>query len=106
MTVGHVAKELLRHIWFAIQKRAKLSAVVDITKPKPSPLLQDGLEIFIKMTVYRNNKNYIQILKEKVSKINFQDMTKEIRESVKATEAEETDSGDEMNDDDDDVVLL
>ena len=106
MTVGHVAKELLRHIWFAIQKRAKLSAVVDITKPKPSPLLQGGLEIFIKMTVYRNNKNYIQILKEKVSKINFQDMTKEIRESVKATEAEETDSGDEMNDDDDDVVLL
>ena len=58
------------------------------------------------MTVYRNNKNYIQILKEKVSKINFQDMTKEIRESVKATEAEETDSGDEMNDDDDDAVLL
>ena len=112
MTVGHVAKELLRHIWFAIQKRAKLSAVVDITKPKPSPLLQGGLEIFIKMTVYRNNKNYIQEkvskinIKEKVSKINFQDMTKEIRESVKATEAEETDSGDEMNDDDDDVVLL
>ena len=30
----------------------------------------------------------------------------EIRESVKATEAEETNSGDKMNDDDDDVVLL
>ena len=57
------------------------------------------------MAVYRNNKNYIQILKEKVSKINFQDMTKEIHESVKATKAEETDSDDEMNDDDD-VVLL
>ena len=44
-----------------------------------------------------------------MSKINFQhckDASKEIRESVKAIEAEEADSGDEMNDDDDDVVLL
>ena len=60
------------------------------------------------MTVYWNNKNYIQILREKVSKINFQhyeDASKEIRESLKSIEAEETDSGDEMNDDDDDVVL-
>ena len=30
----------------------------------------------------------------------------EIRESVKAIEAEETNSGDKMNDDDGDVVLL
>ena len=36
----------------------------------------------------------------------LEDASKEIRESVKATEAEETDSGDEMNDDDDDVVIL
>ena len=36
----------------------------------------------------------------------LKDASKEIRESVKATEAEETDSGDEMNDDDDDVVIL
>ena len=45
----------------------------------------------------------------KVSKVNLQhyaDASKEIRESVKAIEAEETDSGDEMNNDDDDVVLL
>ena len=46
VVVGHVTKELSRHIWFAIY------------------------------------------------------------ESVKAIEAEETDSGDKMNDDDDDVVLL
>ena len=108
VVVGHVAKVLSRHIWFAIQKWAKVSAVVDNTKPKPSPLLQGGLEILIKMTVYWNNKNYIQILREKVSKINFQhyeDASKEIRESLKAIEAEETDSGDEMNDDDDDVAL-
>ena len=42
---------------FAIQKGAKVSAVVDNTKPKPSPPLQGGLEILIKMTVYWNNKN-------------------------------------------------
>ena len=67
---------------FAIQKGAKVSAVVDNTKPKPSPPLQGGLEILIKMTVYWNNKNYIQILKQKMSKINFQhyeDANKEIR---------------------------
>ena len=62
----------------------------------------------IKTTVYWNNKNYIPILKEKVSKINFnhyKDASKETRESVKAIEAEETEFGDEMNDDDD-VVLF
>ena len=61
------------------------------------------------MKVYWDNRNYIQILKEKVSKINFQhyeDASKEIRESAKAIEAEETDFGDEMNDGDDDVALL
>ena len=72
VVVGHVAKELSRHIWFAIQKGAKVPVVVDNTKPKPLPLLQGGLEILIKITVYWNNKNYIQILKEKVSNINFQ----------------------------------
>ena len=44
-----------------------------------------------------------------MSKIQFQDFedaSKEIHESVKAIEAEETDSGDKMNDDDDDIVLL
>ena len=109
VVVGHVARELSRHIWFAIQKGAKVSAVVDNIKPKPSPLLQGGLEILIKMIVYWNNKNYVLILKEKVSKVNFQhyeDSSKEIRESVRAIEAEETDSGDEMNDGNDDVVLL
>ena len=106
--VGHVAKKLSRHIWFTVQKEKKVSAIVDNTKPKTSPLLQGGLEILIKTTVYWNNKNYIPILKEKVSKINFnhyKDASKETRESVKAIEAEETKFGDEMNDDDD-VVLF
>ena len=59
--------------------------------------------------LYQRNKGFWIGFKEKVSKINFQhyeDASKEIRESVKAIEAEEADSGDEMNDDDDDVVLL
>ena len=72
LVVGSVAKELSRHIWFAIQKGGKVAAVVDKTKPKPSPLLQGGFEILIKMTVCWKDKNYTQILKEKVSKINSQ----------------------------------
>ena len=55
VVVGHVTKELSRHIWFAIQKGAKVSAVADKTKPKPSPLLQGGFEILIKMTVCWKN---------------------------------------------------
>ena len=104
VVVGRVAKELSRLIWFAVQKETKVSAIVDNTNPKTSPLLQGGLEILIKTTVYWNNKNYILVLKEKVSKINFnhdEDASKETRESVKAIEAEETESGDEMNHDDD-----
>ena len=61
------------------------------------------------MAVYWNNENYIQVSKEKVRKINFQHYeyaSKEIRESIEASEAEETDSGDEMNDDSNVVVLL
>ena len=108
VVAGHIAKELSRQIWFGIQNGAKVSVVVDNTKSKPSPLLQGGLEILIKMTVYWYNKTYIQIFKEKVPKTNFQhytDASQEIRESVKAIEAEERDSGDEMNDDDNNVVL-
>ena len=40
VVAGLVAKELSRHIWFAIQKGAKVSAVVDNIKPKASSLLQ------------------------------------------------------------------
>ena len=61
LVVWHFAKELSRHIWFTIQKGAKVSAVVDNTKPKPLPLLQDGLETLTKMTVYWSNRNYIHI---------------------------------------------
>ena len=45
VVVGHVQKEVSRHIKFSIQKGAKLSAVVDNMKPQPSSLVQGGLEI-------------------------------------------------------------
>ena len=56
-----------------------------------------------------NNNNYTQILKKKLSKINFQhykEASKEIHESKgnQAIEAEE-DSGKETNDGNNDVVL-
>ena len=63
---GHVPKELSKHIWFAIQKGAKASAIVETANPQPLPLLQGGLEILISMKIewYKEKKN-IQILKEK-----------------------------------------
>ena len=60
--VGHVPKELSRHIWFATQNRAKLSTIVDNTKPQP--LVQGGLEILNRINIVWDNK-------QKVSTINF-----------------------------------
>ena len=84
VVVGHVTKELSRHIWFAIQKGAKVSAVVDNTKPKSSPLLQGGLKILIKMTVYWNNKNYIQTLQEKCQRLTYKITKMRAKKFVKA----------------------
>ena len=48
--VGHVPHEIARHIWFALQKGATISATVVDSKPRKSPLVQGGLEILIDMT--------------------------------------------------------
>ena len=101
-------KNHARHIPYAIQKGAKASAVVNDTKRQPSPLLQGGLEILIRMNVAWDHESNIRILQEKVSCINFtcyKDESNEIRRSIDAIEADETDS-DSDNDNDNDVVLL
>ena len=38
--VGHVPREMSRHIWYAIREGAEFSGVVKLVEPKPSPLLQ------------------------------------------------------------------
>ena len=64
-------KNHTRHISYAIQKGAKVSAVVNDTKRQPSPLLQGGLKILIRMNVAWDHKSNIRILQEKVSCINL-----------------------------------
>ena len=49
VTVGHVPRELARYVWYARMEGAKFEAVVHQEKEKPSPLVQGGLEIIIKM---------------------------------------------------------
>ena len=50
-TVGHIPLELLRYIWYALERGASVNAEVKSVKYKPSPLVQGGLEIPIKVTV-------------------------------------------------------
>ena len=72
-----------------------MSAVVNDTKPQPSPLLQGGLENLITMNVASDHESNIQILQEKVLRINFtcyKDESNEIRRSIDAIEADETHS--------------
>ena len=40
--VGHVPREIARHIWFALQIGATISATVVDSKPRKSPLVQPG----------------------------------------------------------------
>ena len=71
VVIGHVTKELSSHIWFTIQKGVKPSAFLENAKAQSSPLLQGGLEVLINMKIEWYKDKNIQILKEKVSNINF-----------------------------------
>ena len=63
--VGHVPREIARHIWFALLKGATISATVVDSKPRKSPLVQGGLEILIDMTVFW------EILRKMIETVNF-----------------------------------
>ena len=99
-------QEISRYIWFAIQKGAKVSAIVVNTERQPPPLMQGGLEILITMKIVWENEKNIRILQEKVSRVNFkcyEDKSAEIRKTIRAIEAGDTDTDDtETND----VVLV
>ena len=51
ITIEHVSRELSRHTWYAIRERAQFEATVHNTKARPFPVVQDGLEIPIKVKV-------------------------------------------------------
>ena len=91
--VGHVPKEISGYIWFAIQKGAKVSAIVVNTEWQPSPLIQGSLEILITMKIVWENEKNIRILQEKVSRVNFkcyEDESAEIRQTIRAIVVDES----------------
>ena len=70
-TIGHIPREIPRHVWYAILEGAKITAIVSDVTPKRSPLVQGGLEIPICVTVEWENIDGLKILKEKVDSVNF-----------------------------------
>ena len=48
--IGHVPREMSRHVWYAIREGTKFSVMVRSVTPRPSPLLQGGPESIITMT--------------------------------------------------------
>ena len=51
ITVGHIPRELSPHTLYAIKEGAQLEATVHNTKARPSPLVQSGLEISVRVKV-------------------------------------------------------
>ena len=63
----------------------------------------------IRINIVWNNDRYIQVLKQKVSTINFkcyEDGSNEIRQNMKAIESEETNSDETDNETETDNVVL
>ena len=49
--VGHIPRELSRHIWFALDLGARVTGKIKSDQYRPSPLLQGGLEIPVTVIV-------------------------------------------------------
>ena len=71
VTVGHVPREISRHVWYAIKEGAEFSATVKSVSLKPSPLEQGILEIMITMTVKWKNSRAMEVLKNHVEKVSY-----------------------------------
>ena len=74
--IGHMPRELSRHIWFALDLGARVIGNVISEQFRPSPLLQCGLEI-PEIKVEWENETALHILKEKVSPLNVQEAYKD-----------------------------
>ena len=97
---------------------AKFVAVVHQEKEKPSPLVQGGLEIIIKMKVTWESQEKLTILSAKMAEIaypvdaDYKDDSKEILKVLHVKEEDNDDKEeaeekfDDDDDDDDEVVLL
>ena len=71
IVVGHVPRELSRYVWYYIQEGAKCGVEIHKKTPMASPLLQDRLEIQIKVTVTWNQPGKLSILVAKVQVVEY-----------------------------------
>jgi len=68
-TVGHILLELSRYVWFSLKRGANVMGQVKSLKYKQSPLIQGGLEIPVEITVHREDKQVLEILKRKKEEV-------------------------------------
>lgn len=70
ITIGHLPLEISRQIFFFVQHGGMLSAKVNSTARKRSPIVQGGLEIEICLTVKHKEekilKRLLEVIKEPV----------------------------------------
>jgi hypothetical protein len=105
ITVGHVPRELSRHTWYAIQCGAQFEAAVHDTKARPSPLVQGGLEIQIRVKVVWPQVEKLSIYITKVEEMKYPitgeyvDDSKDILKELVGPERVET-----LDDDEDDEL--
>ena len=93
---------------------AKFEAVVHQEKEKPSPLVQGGLEIIIKVKVTWQSQEKLTILAAKVSEIaypvdaGYKDDSKEILKVLQVEEeyGDDKEEAEENFGDEDDVAML
>ena len=105
VVVGHVPREISRHVWYAIREGAEFSGMVQSVAPKPSPLLQGGLEIMITMTVNWKNSEGMDVLKRYLEKVAYPESTEYSDDSAQilkailndqSRESEESESDEEI----------
>ena len=83
VTVGHIARELSQHTWYAIQEEAKFQATVYDMKGKSSPLIQNGFEIPIKVKIIQSQEEKLLKFKAKVEEVQYP-MTGEYNDDSKS----------------------
>ena len=69
--VGHMARELSRFIWYAIERGAPITATLVSTEAKDSFLVRGGLEIPVIVKVEWVNEINLQRLKKKVASLSY-----------------------------------
>ena len=101
VTVGHVPREITRHVWYAIGYGAYLSAEVQDPVPRRSPLEQGGLEILLELTVSLEDFEKLKGLRRKISSITFHDYQDDSKGILKKMGVEENEKSSEDESDGD-----